>query len=237
MVNAGYQRGTKHLTANTERQHRDRSQYAADPITEKQNCTEVFWKRKRSIWERDALAERGEEPGSAKWRLRQRLRTLYHERRKKWVKNELQRRESGFLARHEWKPRPFGPEYSSDNAGDGPRDRKKVKADCEEEKDPLDGMSQRDKALMLAHIAAVRTQNSEGGNWRFEPTRHQFCRKLAEFRASKTRKPRYADIEQYIQQHPFVDQHCISEPQRSDVFKGNNPYTNFTDTMEGNFCR
>ena len=144
----------------------------------------------------------------------------------------MQRRASGLLARHEWKPRLFGPEYSSDNAGDGPRDRKKVKADCEEEKDLPEGMSQRDKALMLAHIAAVRTQNSEGGNWRFEPTRHQFCRKLAEFRASKSRTVRYVDIEQYIQHHPFVDQHCISEPPRSDVFRGNNPYMYFADTME-----
>ena len=144
--------------------------------------------KEKKRWERDAHAERVE-PGSAKWRLRLRLRMLYHERRKRWVKNELQRRRSGLLASptstgDEWRPRPFGPGYSSDNAGDGPRDRKKVKADCEEEKDPLDGMSQRDKALMLAHIAAVRTQNSEGGNWRFEPTRHQFCRKLAEFVAS-----------------------------------------------------
>ena len=47
----------------------------------------------------------------------------------------MQRRASGLLARHEWKPRLFGPEYSPDNAGNGPRDRKKVKAGFEEEKD------------------------------------------------------------------------------------------------------
>ena len=101
----------------------------------------------------------------------------------------------------------------------------------------LAGMPQRNKALILAHIATVRTQNSEGGNWILEPTRHQFCRKLAEFRASKTRKPRYADIEQYIRQHPFVDQHCISEPPCNDVFKKNNPYTNLADTMERIFLQ
>ena len=65
-----------------------------------------------------------EEPGAAKWRLRLRLRWLYHERRKKWVREEMERRWSNLSTSpphtgDEWRTRLFGPEYSSDNAGDG----------------------------------------------------------------------------------------------------------------------
>jgi len=198
-----------------------RDHHSTDHNTEKHK--EVFWKRRRSTWEKATAELAGEEPGTAKWRLKLRLRLLYHERRKEWIRKEMERRWSYFPANlpstgDDWRSRLFGPEYSSDNAGDGPKGRKRLKPSKEAREEDYDdtlGMPLRDRRLLKAHRSKVNQQINEGQTGRIIPTRQQFCKKLAQLRTSSW-NPNEADIEQYIQQHPFTDLSEDSEHQPTE---------------------
>ena len=113
-----------------------------------------------------------------------------------------------------WRASLFGPAYSSDNAGDGPRVRNNVSPT----------LSERDKRSMISHIKGARIHNSDATQCEWVITnQHQFARKLAEYRAYKAARltTRRCSLEQYILQFPFNDVHCLGEAGEHGVDLGN----------------
>jgi hypothetical protein len=186
-------------------------------------------------WELILLVLEAEErgPRSLRWKLRCKLMRLHMERRKKWAQKELQRRSdcsrtSSTSGGDKWRKKLVGPEYSSDNAGDGPKGKRRPKPTKEvmvDDELPLPKrddelpLPKRDRDLMSAHTRRVEQQSSEGTHTRIIPTRQQFRKKLAQFRTTHW-NPNEADMEQYIQQHPFTDESEDSEYQHTDIYAG-----------------
>ena len=123
-----------------------------------------------------------------------------------------------------WRASLFGPAYSSDNAGDGPRVKNGVPSTLSDE--PSRGgspvMSSRDRALMRNHIIAAKAHNSNANQEVLVVlTQLQFARKLTQFRAHKKNCPldRRLTLEKFIQDFPFNDVHCLEEPPVWDFFE------------------
>ena len=140
------------------------------------------------------IEERG--TANARRRLRQLLHLMYMRRRKCWVRERVSKIEALIVGGpraggDKWRASLFGPAYSSDNAGDGPKVRNGVSPT----------LSDRDKRSMMSHIKGARIHNSDATQCEWIiPNQHQFARKLAEYRAYQAARltTRRCSLERYI---------------------------------------